>query len=1263
MSSKRFSRLNATSTFASNRVFKQKQGNVKLGTDPDSNYVEPVVRTGSAFTQGQDARSFVDLNDNGDLLYDSTEADNAQIRTKYRSIFRTYPTLIEYPYLYPIADTWDGQTVSNRSREFPTYLRSGKGIASGLGAVEFYDPAPRDVGDEAQGQPQYMAAYRFPLRGDLPLQPSPVNVSGLVYPFSGKVYAGTLVQLVTTENDAGFTKVRVAPYQQGRGIPNYVISDPYTSGSPFGTPRWPDTNDPIEPFVAPGVSPGNANVCLGVVLDTESLNQRNSVSNPRNTANTLQTVFDYNVPPGFDPEVLQRDLHSKWFNHPAPFTAPEDITGFSPGPNSAGTHWAPWPAYYAYTSENGSENESSNPTPVLARGTCALRIGAAFNVGLQQYFEPDIQGNDDPLELPNKYVSVPCLPLFQGETVRVGSTVYAACMGHVVTPEPRGTEPYPLPSLAEANLGLRPPTALDQSQVNPWYDWFDPTYGAVGWTGTPQFLLTNVPDESVDIVQTKAGATLPYLSQANQGSVIVHPVSTADPTDPETGSGRMALLGPPTYTDGTYPSTLPALRTYPHTPERSLPVGTTRQSISGTGQWTYTGTLGLPDQTEVVSPGVGYEAGTTYVSRSLNGTGSGATFRVDAVDAYGTPTAFTVVSPGNGYVPGELVNVLDPAFETTVFFRSGFTVRFDGVTFVAYTSGSGYVSSFYAKVFPLEDNPLYVQVTVTDTRTVTAVADTLSGSIVAPGSAGTAPYGVGTVVYPISDSVPPAMWAELQVVFNNGTDLIFIINSGGQLYPEGTYVLRTTRVKTPVRAKITASAEGEVADVQLVTPPPNALVSTRFAVVKGHNNFGFVLDSVPETTALPFVQGGSGYTETLADILNPGGTDASQQATVAKVSSDARATGFTYNFPVNPAYTGLFGDTQSLLQTIRTGITLAQPAPAAVPPEGWPSYVYARGATFTQTADLTITDPGSGYAVQRNVPTTGGSGSGLTVYITAVDNSGGIAAAQVDAIGTGYALNDVVTVSGGTGALQLNVTPFVPPTTGGSGYTDANFVNCVNLTTNNFYGICGLETLGAGTCEIFSYSPVNFPPPGWDLRYYDVGDVLAFDQDGNRSATAEITFLDPNAQTIAFNQLTNGTGYTPPPVGDYAFLPTVNLTKGFVTVNLTTSSGRVTNVTLDAITANTALGDPLLIDAGDRNAVIQYTSERDVPPQWQNETNGRPATASEWNAYAAVLRSATNLLDKNVITNIYPCAPEHMNVSYYYQGDGGYDGVFDTPPS
>jgi len=71
-------------------------------------------------------------------------------------------------------------------------------------------------------------------------------------------------------------------------------------------------------------------------------------------------------------------------------------------------------------------------------------------------------------------------------------------------------------------------------------------------------------------------------------------------------------------------------------------------------------------------------------------------------------------------------------------------------------------------------------------------------------------------------------------------------------------------------------------------------------------------------------------------------------------------------------------------------------------------------------ASLTISDGGTGYTGATGVATTTtGDGSGLTVNTT--DTGGVITAVVINAAGSGYKLDDTITITGGGGDATLNV--------------------------------------------------------------------------------------------------------------------------------------------------------------------------------------------------------------------------------------------------
>ena len=72
-----------------------------------------------------------------------------------------------------------------------------------------------------------------------------------------------------------------------------------------------------------------------------------------------------------------------------------------------------------------------------------------------------------------------------------------------------------------------------------------------------------------------------------------------------------------------------------------------------------------------------------------------------------------------------------------------------------------------------------------------------------------------------------------------------------------------------------------------------------------------------------------------------------------------------------------------------------------------------------QVTGTKITEGGTGYSTDTNVSTTGGSGTGLTVDITAP--SGPITAISINDAGLGYKTGDVIRVDGGTTGCDFTV--------------------------------------------------------------------------------------------------------------------------------------------------------------------------------------------------------------------------------------------------
>lgn len=82
---------------------------------------------------------------------------------------------------------------------------------------------------------------------------------------------------------------------------------------------------------------------------------------------------------------------------------------------------------------------------------------------------------------------------------------------------------------------------------------------------------------------------------------------------------------------------------------------------------------------------------------------------------------------------------------------------------------------------------------------------------------------------------------------------------------------------------------------------------------------------------------------------------------------------------------------------------------------GWPVIQTTRGVLTTST----LFGGTIGYTSQNNVATTGGTGVGLTVNITAV--AGVVTIVVVNNPGVGYTIGDVITITGGDGTATFQV--------------------------------------------------------------------------------------------------------------------------------------------------------------------------------------------------------------------------------------------------
>jgi len=702
---------------------KNNNGQEPINEIPDSSSYMSSSQNG-----GNVQQNFFYTNTNGPIIYESTLDDQKQIIDKYAKLSALNAAVTFYPYLYPLASlrqyTSTTQQVVAESSSKNTTSVVYKCLGKGVGEIVYAKNSSGYSGDEKSSNTKITTYPK-------------TNHDTLIYPYDGYLYSGQIVQLFIQENlETGLKETCVVPYQSGRGIPNYLdfYNVPTSLGnvklnnfSPFGQIQWPDSKNAMTPCLAPGVDPGYSNTCFGVVLDSSS-----------NRAQTTQQ-FKFSLPNGFTQDQLNTDPHSSYKNHPAPHTVsavsvvnteistPKTQGYLSPGPNSSDTFYAPWPRYYAY--------QPGDPVPILRRGITTLTIGAAYNIALMAYpLRVQISQTE------TTYITVPCIPLFQGEILEAGSYIYAAVKGHEMTGGPVQNT-----TVSDAFFGMGT-TPVGQLGQTPWDHFADKTYGNFGWTGTPALSFNNIPDAGKAIIETvfdENGNTqsLPFLNQSNQGTVIVHPVSIFN-TSPGLGN---SFLTTQKEKDFYFAQTeeevlqiqrdrfkLPGLSgrnvLSQTNPEKAQPIGVLLERIEGSGKWPYTG-LVLSDitndrtLTSLEIGGISYVDPSTITEMDLRG-GTGANIKGIWTNNLPLPPnlgsllpPLTITDPGNsGYTNGDILTFQDrnftygiPFYPLTQYKSNNCAVEFrtGPDRLILYDNGSGYSNATNVPCFNLSLNNAY----------------------------------------------------------------------------------------------------------------------------------------------------------------------------------------------------------------------------------------------------------------------------------------------------------------------------------------------------------------------------------------------------------------------------------------------------------------------------------------------------------------------------------------------------------------------------
>lgn len=836
------------------------QGKTDQQNVPENSYF------GTSESGGNTTTSFYALQSHEPIHYGPTDDDTRQIVQKFPNYIFANSILSIYPWLNPLPTItrWSETSSLLRESKTPLYKYLGKGI----GKVNFYKVASQIIGTQ-----DLAGTTNTSLETNTGLTFSTKPDPNILYPFNGYIYSGTLVQLISQANEeTGVDEVRVIPYQNGRGVPQYSSrylpnnAKALTPFAPYGELTW-DSGDTMSPSLATGITPGHNHAAVGIVLDTECPICPN------------RRLFRETDPNGFNVNALAKDPHTKYYDHPAPQTAsakstvnegvPNEQGFYSPGPNLSGTYYSPWPRYYAY--------QSDEPVPVLVSGITTARIGAAYNIALASYgLRQQISSTDE------SWMPINCIPLFQGERIEAGSIVYASVKGHIQTPGPYQTQIIE-PDEDNPQSLVVPTGAIGQT---PWDPFADSTWGNIGWTGTPGVSFSNIPDTEIATLQVYQDendqrSVIPELQQACHGSIIVQAVTTHGPS-PSTGN---AYYQTPLQNENVTPEEINTIRENraamtgisgrgalsQSVPERAQPIGIMLETVIGTGQWTYTGLpLGNSNTltvVNVVNGGVSYPNVNNAPLRTNTGGGAGGEAEWDNFNEF-SPFFGTILPevtfsvPGAGYADGNILTIQDTSLTWDFQYHSNnaTVVVANGATELTFQSGnigSNYSTTEYS-AFNLSLNNRYTRFNETGGNLFavnTVLPDTYFQNL----------YPVGTVIRVFDE--PNSLYSSLAYFqFNEDNNMESfktsnVYTTAGATYFETEQSNLQTLMGRPTINVTEVGSNGEVVSYEFIDYGSGNTPGDRLVLINGSGN-----NAVIEFPELPLGQQeilatGPGYTE------------------------------------------------------------------------------------------------------------------------------------------------------------------------------------------------------------------------------------------------------------------------------------------------------------------------------------------------------------------------------------------------------------------
>ena len=205
-----------------------------------------------------------------------------------------------------------------------------------------------------------------------------------------------------------------------------------------------------------------------------------------------------------------------------------------------------------------------------------------------------------------------------------------------------------------------------------------------------------------------------------------------------------------------------------------------------------------------------------------------------------------------------------------------------------------------------------------------------------------------------------------------------------------------------------------------------------------------------------------------------------------------------------------------------------------------------------QTSNMTLNQIGSGYVDAFGCPTIGGNGTGLTVNI--IENgSGGVQSFTIANSGSGYAVDDIITIAVGNGDATLIITDVINSSIGAGASVD--------ITANGIDGCGNLSLATSGT------------------GYVDEENVQVTGGTGS-GLLVDIT-VDGSGGVQSIIVKDTGQAYS---IGDTITIASGNADATFDILTLT--DGQITSISLNQIGFDYVNGQEFVIKGGDNNCLI-----------------------------------------------------------------------------